>query len=51
MIMAVQKGIRDGRIEADQVTASVRRIEALKAGMAQPKLTAERSGGRRGRNH
>jgi beta-N-acetylhexosaminidase len=33
MIMAVQKGIRDGRIEIGQVEASVRRIEALKAGI------------------
>lgn len=36
MIMAVQKGIRDGRIEADRVTASVRRIEALKATVTRP---------------
>ena len=34
MIMAVQKGIRDGRIDPDGVVASVRRIEALKAGIA-----------------
>ncbi len=39
MIRAVQKGIRDGRIDADQVEASVRRIEALKAGLMQPKRT------------
>ena len=35
MIMAVQKGIRDGRIEADKVEASARRIEALKARLAR----------------
>jgi len=35
MIMDVQKGIRDGRIEADRVEAAVRRIAALKAGVGE----------------
>ncbi len=39
MILAVQKGIRDGRIEADRVEASVRRIEALKATLAERRRT------------
>jgi beta-N-acetylhexosaminidase len=33
MVLAVQKGIRDGRLSADRIEASVRRIEALKAGI------------------
>jgi beta-N-acetylhexosaminidase len=40
MIRAVQKGIRDGRIDPDQVVASVKRIEALKARLRHPSRTA-----------
>ena len=34
MILAVQKGIRDGRLSTDRIEASVRRIAALKATLA-----------------
>lgn len=44
MIAAIQKGIRDGRISAEQVEASVRRIERLKATLARPAVA--RVGGR-----
>jgi len=39
LIAAIQAGIRDGRIKAEQVEASVARIAALKQGLARMTLT------------
>ena len=42
IILAIQKGIRDGRLSTDRIEASVARIENLKQGLARPSNAAAR---------